>query len=67
MKIPVKGHSGLYRDESSNAIINENDNEYQEYLRLKELKLSEKAEIDSLKGEIDNLKRMIKNLLDEKL
>jgi len=47
--IPVEGHKGLYRDEKSNAIVNCNDYEYQEYLRVKNSSLEEKNEIENLK------------------
>ena len=49
--IPVEGHKGLYRDEKSNAIVNCNDYEYQEYLRVKNSTLDEKGEIENLKTE----------------
>lgn len=61
--IPVEGHRGLFRDENSNAIVNCNDYEYQEYLKLKSSSLKEKSEIDLLKGEIEELKSILSNLL----
>lgn len=67
MKIPVEGHKGLYRDESSGAIINSNDFEYYEYLKLKQIKKYEKNEIKNLKAEIEELKSLIKDMLTEKI
>lgn len=61
--IPVEGHKGLYRDENTNAIINCNENQYQEYLKVRNLKLSEKNEIEHLKSEIEELKKLIKKSL----
>ena len=34
--IPVKGYTGLYRDENSNAIINNNDSVYGEYIQSRD-------------------------------
>ena len=47
--IPVKDHKGLFRDENTNAILNCNDYEYEEYLKIKNKLLNEKNEIDELK------------------
>lgn len=62
--IPVEGHSNLYRDEVTNAIVNCNDYEYQQYLKIKDLKLKEKNELNSLKKEVEELKDLIKQLID---
>ena len=57
--IPVEGHKGLYRDEKSNAIVNCNDYEYQEYLRAKNSTLDEKGEIENLKTELTEIKLLL--------
>lgn len=62
--IPVEGHKGLYRDENSNAIINCNDYEYQEYLRAKNSSLNEKDELNSLKEELKEIKFLLSKLLN---
>ena len=62
--IPVEGHKGLYRDQKTNAIVNNNDNDYGEYIKLKNSKLKEKSEIESLKDEIFEIKLLLKNLLE---
>lgn len=67
MKIPVEGHKGLYRDPSTSAIINSNEFEYHEYLKLKEIKTLEKNEIKNLKNEIEALKNIIQDLLTKKI
>jgi hypothetical protein len=64
--IPVEGHKGLYRDEKSNAIINCNDYEYQEYLRAKNSSLDEKTEIQNLKSELNDIKLLLTKLLENK-
>ena len=64
--IPVEGHKGLYRDEKSNAIVNCNDYEYQEYLRVKNSTLDEKTEIENLKIELTEIKSLLAKLLENK-
>jgi hypothetical protein len=64
--IPVEGHKGLYRDEKSNAIVNCNDYEYQEYLRAKNSTLDEKGEIKNLKTELTEIKLLLAKLLENK-
>jgi hypothetical protein len=64
--IPVEGHKGLYRDENSNAIVNCNDYEYQEYLRAKNSSLDEKSEIENLKTELTEIKSLLTKLLENK-
>lgn len=58
--IPVEGYSNLYRDEKSNAIINCNDYEYQQYLKIKNSALNEKNELSQLRQEVEDLKELIK-------
>ena len=64
--IPVEGHRGLYRDQNSNAIVNCNDYEYQEYLRAKNSSLDEKSEIENLKTELTEIKLLLTKLLENK-
>lgn len=61
--IPIKDNNGLFRDEKTNAVVNCNDNEYQEYMKLKNQKLSEKTDLDKLKSDIDEIKDAIKIIL----
>lgn len=64
--IPVEGHRGLYRDEKSNAIINCNDYEYQEYLKAKKSSIEEKNEFKNLKRELDEIKLLLIKLSENK-
>lgn len=64
--IPVEGHKGLYRDEKTNAIVNCNDYEYQEYLKAKKSSLKEKNEIENLKKELDEIKSLLIKLSENK-
>tara|TARA_B100000965_G_scaffold375518_1_gene367914 strand:- start:2012 stop:2221 length:210 start_codon:yes stop_codon:yes gene_type:complete len=64
-KVKVKDSNSLYRDEESGAILNCNDAAYNNYLKLKEKKLQEAAEMDKLKDDVDELKDMMKLILSK--
>ncbi len=59
--IKVEGHKNLYRNDSG-AIVNTDTVEYNQYLRLKNRRQSEKDELNRLKSEIDEIKAMLKEL-----
>ena len=65
MHIKVKDHAGLVRDSESNAILNNSDKEYDQYMRLKNKALTEKQEIANLKEEVGELKGMMKLILEK--
>jgi|TARA_Y100000022_G_scaffold164933_1_gene149076 CRISPR/Cas system-associated protein Cas7 (RAMP superfamily) len=65
MYIKVKDHAGLVRDSESNAILNNSDKEYDQYMRLKNKALTEKQEIANLKEEVGELKGMMKLILEK--
>ena len=65
-KVKVKDSPSLYRYEESGAILNCNDNAYDNYLKMKENKLKEVGEMDKLKNDVDELKDMM-NLILSKL
>ena len=62
--IRVEGHKNLYRDEASGAIINHDTNGYSEYIKMRDLKRSQKDEIDKLKNEITEIKTLLKELVN---
>jgi hypothetical protein len=55
-KTPIKDNSHLRRDESTNAIINTNMFEYNEYIKNKNKKEKEEKRISSLENQINELK-----------
>lgn len=65
MMIPVKDNRGLYRDEKTNSIINCDDFQYNQYLKMKEEKSKEKSEIESLKTDIEEIKSALKIILEK--
>jgi hypothetical protein len=68
--VPVEGKKDLYRDINTNAIINKNNDEYENYLRQREsrLKKSEKINIiekdlELLKNDINEIKFLLKKIV----
>jgi len=60
----VEGHTNLYRDEDSGAIINHDTQGYNEYIKMRDLKRSQKEEIDKLKDDITEIKTLLKELVN---
>jgi hypothetical protein len=60
--IPVEGHKNLFRDEKTGAIINCDNNSYQNYLEDKKRNSIKKAEFDAMKEEIKELKSLLRDL-----
>jgi hypothetical protein len=63
--IPVEGNPDLYRDEKTNAILNCNDNKYNEYITMKGKLLNQKHEIEHMKNDIDEIKSLLKVLVNK--
>ena len=63
--IRVEGHKHLYRDENTGAIVNCDTSGYIRYKKMRNKKLIEKSEIDSLKSEIDTLKGLLNDLIQK--
>jgi hypothetical protein len=54
--IKVKGHDHLIRDPKTNAIINTNMSEYNEYLSRKDSKLKDNQKVQNLESDVANMK-----------
>lgn len=54
--IRVKDKNGLYRDESNNAIINMNKNEYNSYLESYKKVHNESKRINTLENDVNDIK-----------
>lgn len=63
--IPVEGNSGLYRDSSSGAIINCSHSDFDAYVTMKQNKINEKQEIETLKNEVSEIKDMMRLILSK--
>jgi hypothetical protein len=64
MGIKVEGHSHLYREETSHAIINTDIEQYRLHKVRKQRFLNQKDEINTLKSEVTEMKLMLQQLLD---
>ena len=62
--IKVEGHSHLYRDEKTGAIINCDDAGYDQYIKSIEKSKERKREISDMKKDIDEIKSLLKILVD---
>ena len=60
--IPVKGHSNLFRNEKTNAIVNVDTTAYETYMNNRRVNSDKQAELDAMKTEIETLKSMLKDL-----
>ncbi len=63
--IPVKENKGLFRDEKTNSIINCDDLQYEQYMKLKAIKTKEQNELEELKSDIKDIKAVLKILLEK--
>ena len=68
--IKVKNQPNLMRDPSSNAILNDNQSDYDEYIARREAANKEKEkssnmeeDLANLKGEINEIKSLLKELV----
>lgn len=62
--IPVEGHPGLYRDPSSNAIINTNKAEARNSRLARQKAKQRDEDIDNLKSDMAEIKSLLKQLLE---
>lgn len=63
MMIPVEGHSNLYRDEKSGAIVNCDNQSYNQYLIGVEKRKKQQLEIECLKNDIKEIKFLLEEIL----
>jgi len=70
--LKVKSDVSLVRDMNSNAIINQNQSEYDKFVRVSQKKYEEKRKFDnmredlnSLKKDMDEIKTLLKNIMDK--
>tara|TARA_B100001113_G_scaffold291389_1_gene247816 strand:+ start:3466 stop:3684 length:219 start_codon:yes stop_codon:yes gene_type:complete len=66
--INVEGNSDLKRDPKSNAIINTNSNDYERYMKHRDVKRRENTKVSNMEEDLANMKNEIseiKSLLRE--
>ena len=71
--IPVDGHDGWFRDPDSNAIVNSNTTQYDEYMASfnKRQKKEDdfntlQNDVDGLKSDISDIKSLLQHLVERK-
>ncbi len=62
--IKVDGYPHLYRDEKTGAIINSNNSEYSQRLKILSSIENDKKELKEMREDIDELKILLKKLLE---
>ena len=69
--LKVEGHGGLYRDSTTNSIVNRNTSDYNTYMSQKKMRDNENQKVDSmeqnladLKNEINEIKSLLKDLVN---
>lgn len=64
MRRKVKENSNLLRDDNTNAILNNNITEYQNYLNVKRKNEIEQKRIKKLESDVTNIKNDMKDMKD---
>ncbi len=69
--LKVEGHGGLYRDSTTNSIVNRNATDYNTYISQQKMRHNKNQKVDSmeqdladLKNEISEIKSLLKDLVN---
>ena len=69
--LKVEGQGELYRDSTTNSIVNRNTSDYNTYMSQKKMRDNENQKVDSmeqnlsdLKNEINEIKSLLKDLVN---
>ena len=70
--LKVESEDSLVRDVDSNAIVNQNQSEFDKFLKLSQKKYEEKkkfddmrSDLDSLKEDMNEIKTLLRNIMDK--
>jgi len=63
--IKVEGHSNLYRDENTGAIVNCDTAGYNQYINAITQKDLRKKELDEMKKDINDIKFLLQEILNK--
>ena len=61
--IPVEGHTTLGRDPASNAILNTDTTQYDDYIKERDNAKKKDLTLQSLQDEVAELKALVKDLI----
>ena len=62
--IKVEGHSNLYRDPKTGAIINTDDGDYNKYLKLLKSDNRKERELKKMKDDIKEIKEALSQIIN---
>jgi hypothetical protein len=69
--IKVKDHTNLVRDQKSQAILNIDMKEYNNYMKIKQLKDNEsnrvkklESDVSGMKDDLNDIKNLLRSLID---
>jgi len=60
--IRVEGEQHLYRDRETGAILNTDSSGYNQYVKMKKRRQTQKEELDTLKKDIEEIKSLLKEI-----
>ena len=60
--LKVEGHGELYRDSTTNSIVNRNTSDYNRYMSQKKIKNEEAEKVDTMEQDLTNLKNEINEI-----
>ena len=60
--LKVKSEDSLVRDVDSNAIVNQNKDEFDKFIELSQRKYEEKRKFDNMRSDLDSLKKDINEI-----
>ena len=63
--INVEGHSDIVREESSQAIINTDTEQYRLTMRRRQLMRNQKEEINTLNEEVTEIKNLLEDIVEK--
>ena len=63
--IPVEGHTTLWRDPKSNAILNSDDTQYEAYKKARSEAKKKDRDLSTLRNEVEELKELVNTLVQK--
>ena len=60
--IRVEGEKHLFRDPETGAILNTDSSGYNQYVKMRKRRQTQKEELDTLKKDIEEIKSLLKEL-----
>jgi hypothetical protein len=63
--IRVEGHTNLYRDEKTGAIVNCDSTTYNQYVNSLNIERAKKEELNNIKKDIEEIKILLREFLNK--